>query len=172
MPITVPRPHLPLPPPLNLFPMPFHHEKLTVYQKSLEFAAWSQVLIDGLTKKTSTRDHLERAGDSIALNIAEGNGKFSQRDRARFFQIAHGSALECAACLHLLVARRCCTADEIQPGKDLLEHVVKMLFRLQDQLGCRVAEGVEDLGSAPLEGGKHQATSYRTRRKSKTKRKR
>src|SRR5437762_155024 len=66
--------------------MPFHHEKLTVYQRALEFATWSQDLIESLTKKTSTRDHLERAGDSIALNIAEGNGKFSQKDRARFFK--------------------------------------------------------------------------------------
>jgi hypothetical protein len=71
--------------------MPFHHEKLTVYQRALEFAAWSQELIESLTKKTSTRDHLERAGDSIALNIAEGNGKFSQKDRApAFFRLRTG----------------------------------------------------------------------------------
>ena len=74
--------------------MPFHDEKLTVYQRAVEFATWSQDLIESLTKRISTRDHFERAGDSIALNIAEGNGKFSQKDRARFFQIAHGSALE------------------------------------------------------------------------------
>ena len=80
--------------------MPFHHEKLTVYKRALEFATWSQDLIESVTKKTSTRDHLERSGDSIALNIAEGNGKFSQKDRARFFQIAHGSALEAAAIGH------------------------------------------------------------------------
>jgi four helix bundle protein len=86
--------------------MPFHHEKLTVYQRALEFAGWSQDLIESLTKRTSTRDHLKRAGDSIALNIAEGNGKFSRKDRARFFQIAHGSVLEPAGCLDLLVARR------------------------------------------------------------------
>jgi hypothetical protein len=64
--------------------MSFHHEKLTVYQRALEFAAWSQQLIESVTKKTSTRDQLERSGDSIPLNIAEGNGKFSQKDRARF----------------------------------------------------------------------------------------
>ena len=96
--------------------MPFHHEKLTVYQRVLEFANWSQGLIESLTKRTSTRDHLERAGDSIALNIAEGNGKFSQKDRARFFQIAHGSALECAARLDLVVARRCCDGSTIARG--------------------------------------------------------
>jgi four helix bundle protein len=120
--------------------MPLHHEKLTVYQRALEFASWSQDLIESLTKKTSTRDQLERAGDSIALNIAEGNGKFSQKDRARFFQIAHGSALECAACLDLLVARHCCAGNAVARGKSILEEIVKMLFAMLDQLGCRIAE--------------------------------
>src|ERR1041385_2548035 len=106
----------------------FHHEKLTVYQRALEFAAWSQILIDSMIKKTATRDQLERAGDSIALNIAEGNGRFSKKDRARFFQIAHGSALESAACLDLRVARRCCVSSAIINGKSILEEMVKMLF--------------------------------------------
>jgi four helix bundle protein len=124
----------------------FHHEKLKVYQRALEFAAWSQILIDSITKKTSTRDQLERAGDSIALNIAEGNGKFSQRDRARFFQIAHGSALESAACLDLFVARACCASDAIVKGKAVLEEIVKMLFAMLDQLGCRIAEDMAVYG--------------------------
>jgi len=131
--------------------MSFHHEKLTVYRSALEFAGWSQDLIDSLTKKTSTRDQLARAGDSIALNIAEGNGKFSQKDRARFFQIAHGSALECAACLDLLVARRCCADDTIVKGKEVLEEVVRMLFTMLDKLGCRIAE------DAPLYEDKEEA---------------
>jgi four helix bundle protein len=126
--------------------MPFHHEKLIVYQRALEFAAWSQDLMEGLTKKTSTRDHLERAGDSIALNIAEGNGKFSKKDRARFFQIAHGSALQSAACLDLLVARRCCAGSAIGRGKSILEEIVRMLFTMLDQLGCRVAENASEYG--------------------------
>jgi four helix bundle protein len=126
--------------------MPFHHEKLTVYNRALEFATWSQDLIESVTKKTSTRDHLQRSGDSIALNIAEGNGKFSQKDRARFFQIAHGSALESAACLDLLLPRRCCPADAIVTGKAILEEIVKMLFKMVDQLGCRIAEGPVEYG--------------------------
>ena len=133
--------------------MPFHHEKLTVYKRALEFATWSQDLIESVTKKTSTRDHLERSGDSIALNIAEGNGKFSQKDRARFFQIAHGSALEAAACLDLLVARRCCADDAIKKGKATLEEIVRMLFKMLDQLGCRIAEDQAEYGeTADLEG--------------------
>jgi four helix bundle protein len=120
--------------------MSFHHDKLTVYQRALVFAGWSQTLIEVISKKTSTRDHLERASDSIALNIAEGNGKFSRRDRARFFKIAHGSALESAACLDLFVARRCCEPRAIVEGKALLEEIVRMLFKLFDTLECRIAE--------------------------------
>jgi four helix bundle protein len=126
--------------------MPFHHEKLIVYQHALEFAGWSQVLIDSLAKKTPTRDQLEQAGDSIPLNIAEGDGKFSQRDRARFFQIAHGSALECAACLDLFVVRGCCEKARITHGKLMLEEVVKMLFAMLDRLGCRIAEDMSPYG--------------------------
>ena len=126
--------------------MPFHHKKLTVYQRALEFAAWPQDLIESLAKRTSTRDHLERSGHSVALNIAEENGKFSKKDRARFFQIAHGSALESAACLDLLVARRCCPRDAIASGKAILEEIVKMLFTMLDQLGCRIAEDSREHG--------------------------
>ena len=133
--------------------MPFHHEKLTVYKRAWEFATWSQDLIESVTKKTSTRDHLERSGDSIALNIAEGNGKFSQKDRARFFQIAHGSALEAAACLDLLVARRCCADDAIKKGKATLEEIVRMLFKMLDQLGCRIAEDQAEYGETADEEG-------------------
>ena len=131
--------------------MSFHHEKLIVYRRALEFAAWSQVLIDSLIKKTSTRDHLERAGDSIALNLAEGNGKFSLKDRARFFQMAHGSALECAACLDLFVARRCCEQEAIVNGKLILEEIVKMLFSMLDKLGCRIAEDAPEFGTGAEE---------------------
>jgi four helix bundle protein len=140
--------------------MPFHHEKLTLYKRALEFATWSQELLESVTKKTSTRDHLERAGDSIALNIAEGNGKFSRKDRARFFQIAHGSALESAACLDFLVARRCCPADAIVRGKAILEEIVKMLFKMLDQLGCRISEDSGDYGETTdeeVEVEEHQA---------------
>ena len=56
----------------------------TVYQRALEFASWSQDLIESLTKRTSTRDHLERAGVGIALNIAEGNSNSRRKTGSVF----------------------------------------------------------------------------------------
>jgi four helix bundle protein len=76
------------------------------------------------------KDQLDRASTSIALNIAEGNGKYTPKDRCRFFDIAHGSALECAAGLDILVARTKLTPDQIRPGKERLHRVVRMLIGL------------------------------------------
>ena len=49
------------------------------------------------------RNQLTRASSSIALNLAEGNGRKQTNDRKHFFQIALGSARECKAILDLTV---------------------------------------------------------------------
>jgi four helix bundle protein len=66
----------------------------------------------------------------VPLNIAEGNGTYAPRDRCRFFDIAQGSALECAAGLDILVAKGKFTLDQIRPGKERLQKVVRMLMGL------------------------------------------
>ncbi len=118
----------------------FSHEKLTAYQKAISFVAWTQPILEVLPGKVSARDQLDRASTSVPLNMAEGNAKFSMADRARFLQIAHGSAVECAACLDVLVARGMMDARVAQEGKDQLEAVVNMLMGLLDRCGCRIAE--------------------------------
>jgi len=81
-------------------------------------------LLEETPRAGEIRDQLERASSSISLNIAEGNGKFSSKDRCRYFDIAHSSGLECAAALDVLVARKRTTNDGIRPGK---ESLVKMV---------------------------------------------
>jgi four helix bundle protein len=74
----------------------FGHEKLTVYQVSLQYVAYVYDLAGSLKgPHRHARDQLLRASQSIPLNIAEGNGKTSPGDRRRYFEIARGSALEC-----------------------------------------------------------------------------
>ena len=70
----------------------FHHEKLDVYQTAIEFVAWSECLLESCRgKASSAKRHLEEASASIPNNIAEGNGKWSKRDRKKFFEIARTS---------------------------------------------------------------------------------
>jgi four helix bundle protein len=106
------------------------HEKLDVYQVSLEFITWTIPLLDRLPGSPAVRNQLDRSSTSIPLNIAEGNGKFTSPDRCRFFDNARGSALESAACLDMMVAKRFVSAQEIQAGKVMLLKIVSMLFGL------------------------------------------
>jgi four helix bundle protein len=108
----------------------FDHEKLEVYREAIAFIAWLSGLLEGSVRIGDVRDQLDRASTSIPLNIAEGNGKYAPKDRCRFFDIAHGSALECAAGLDILVAKAKLTTDQIRPGKESLQKIVRMLMGL------------------------------------------
>ena len=108
----------------------FDHEKLEVYQLAIEFARWA-------TYPARSLEHLDESSRSIARNIAEGNGKRSSKDRCKYLDIARGSALECAACLDMLVVRRRLDEGLARDGKAMLLRVVSMLVKLVDRLcGC------------------------------------
>ena len=112
--------------------MTFDHEKLDVYRLAVLFSSWVGERLEGSLKnsRTSATKHLDEASGSITNNIAEGNGKRSRTDRCRFLDIARGSALECAACLDTLVARKRMDPSEAEQGKQLLERIVSMLWRM------------------------------------------
>ena len=121
----------------------FDHEKLRVYQASIEFIVWLQKILDRIPKREAVYNQLDRASASIPLNIAEGNGKFTKRDRCKYFDIARGSALECAAALDVLVAKTILKDDEIITGKEILIKVVSMLVGLiKSNSGDRVFESL------------------------------
>src|SRR5438876_6631162 len=108
----------------------FDHEKLEVYREAIAFIAWLSALLEGMVRIGEVKDQLDRASTSIPLNIAEGNGKYAPKDRCRFFDIAHGSTLECAAGLDILVAKSRLTTEQVRPGKERLQRVVRMLMGL------------------------------------------
>ena len=109
----------------------FDHDKLDVYRLAIEYVADSF----GIAKELSglhrhARDQWVRAAQSIPLNIAEGNGKRSVKDRSRFFDIARGSALECAAIQDVLLVSGGINAEIGVPAKAKLKRIVAMLTRL------------------------------------------
>jgi len=116
----------------------FDHEKLDVYQIELLFVAWVAALLTEVRSAApgfhrEVCDQLDRASLSSLLNTAEGNGKRQGKQRAKFFDDARGSAVECAACLDALVARKLATIERVIEGKRLLFRTVGMLTKLVER---------------------------------------
>ena len=108
----------------------FDHEKLDVYREAIDFCGWVGDFLAATPAKAAAKDQLDRASTSIPLNIAEGNGKFSAKDRARFLEVARGSTLECAACLDVLFVRKLANEQQVAGQKEKLARIVQMLIGL------------------------------------------
>ena len=108
----------------------FDHERLDVYRVSIEYVAFSYGVAKALTGiHRPARDQWLRAAPSIPLNIAEGNGKQSLKDKPRFFEIARGSALECASIHDVLRVCNVIDGESNIRGKSELNRIVSMLTR-------------------------------------------
>lgn len=112
-------------------PNQLHHEKLEVYQASIQFL----VLVSSLIKRIprghgEIKDQLKRASLSITLNISEGYGKTRPADRIRFYDIARGSSHESAAIFDVCKILEIISDEEYCKGKNLLYKVVCMLVKL------------------------------------------
>ena len=70
-------------------------QKLRVYQRSIEFLAVALEIIGELPKgHGELADQLLRAAQSQPRNIAEGAGRRTSVDQARFYTHARGSAMD------------------------------------------------------------------------------
>jgi four helix bundle protein len=76
------------------------------------------------------RDELQRASLSIVLNVAEGAGRQSPAEKARFYVMARGSATECAALVQVLEDNRQISTIEAKTARGQLVRIVQMLTRL------------------------------------------
>ena len=119
----------------------FDHERLDVYRLSIDYVAFSYRIAKSLAgMNRPARDQWLRAAQSIPLSIAEGNGKQSLKDKNRFFEIARGSALECASIHDVLAVCDAIDVESNRRGKSDLKRVVSMLTRLIQRTES-VAEG-------------------------------
>lgn len=112
--------------------MPFPFENLDVYKRTLVFI--EQIDLVCRQKKGeigySFEDQLRRAALSIALNIAEGNGRWHTKDKQQFFWIARGSVFEVVPLLQLLRRRDLLSEQAFGGLYTDLEVIGKMLTNL------------------------------------------
>ena len=109
----------------------FDHEKFEPYRLAISY--WDEAL--NLSEKipagnSAIRDQLKRAASSISLNIAEGSGRNGVADRRRFYSIARGSAMECAALSDLIIRVAPELSSEATASKKILHSIVCILSKI------------------------------------------
>ena len=90
------------------------------YQIAVEFYH----LAASLNVKRHLKDQLNRASSSIALNLAEGAGRFGRRDQKKYFNIAFASLRECQAILDI---ERINEAKVVNCADKLAAHIFKLI---------------------------------------------
>ncbi len=108
----------------------FHHETLEVYGAALELMGWLVSLPGGKELSSRLYRQIDDGATSIILNIAEGNGRYSELDHRRFLDVAEGSAVKVSAYLDLAVQKLILSQEECGRGKAFLERILAMLSRM------------------------------------------
>jgi four helix bundle protein len=118
--------------------MTFTFEELTVYQRALEF---SVSIIDRIDEIETSRKHyrlieqLESSCTSIALNIAEGKGRYSKKEFKQFLFIARGSLYETVTMLQIFLKKNWIKKEDYQDLYNEAEEINKMISGLVRTLG-------------------------------------
>ena len=118
------------------------HERLDIYGVYLETASLCADIVANAACPVVALDHLDRAMESIGVNLMRGNGQAAGSPaRAHYLDIAIGSTHECAASLDLCLAK--CTVDESThtAGTQNLWRIRGMLLGLKR---ANVSQGVRE----------------------------
>jgi len=118
---------------------------MATFQKFEEINAWQkariltrqvyQITSEGLfSGDYSLRDQIRRASVSIMANIAEGFGRFSDKEFANFLNIAKGSATEVQSHLYVALDLKFISNDQFDNLYNLLDEIARMLFSLRKHL--------------------------------------
>ena len=108
----------------------FDFQKLEVYKKAKSFHIVCRDLINQNRIDAYTKNQFGRASLSIALNIAEGAGKFSKADRRNFYITARESIFECVAIIDILHDNRIISDIEFNLYLNKADEISRILFTM------------------------------------------
>lgn len=113
--------------------MKFNFEELEVWQRAVEYA---DMMIEVAENLDSPRNHfrlieqLEAAATSVAMNIAEGKGRFSKKEFVHFLYIARGSLFETITIQRIFERRGWINQDQAEALNIKSVEIGKMLNNL------------------------------------------
>ena len=111
----------------------FGYEDLEVWQKAIDWASEIVSLSGNLeTSRKHLRliEQLESASSSVAMNIAEGKGRYSQKEFIQFLYIARGSLYETVTLLDIFLKQNWISKNEFVELKERGKEIAKMLNAL------------------------------------------
>jgi four helix bundle protein len=113
----------------------FFYEELVVWQKAMELVrlVYQATRRFPLDERFALTDQLRRAVVSIPSNIAEGNGRGSNKDYAHFLSIARGSLYETMT--QLRIAKDLGYLDDYSQFEDIAAEVGRMLGAMLKKYG-------------------------------------
>lgn len=116
--------------------MAFRFENLKVWQSAVELSGQVYELTEKFPKKELfvLTSQIERATDSISLNIAEGSTGKTNPEFRRFLGIALRSAIEVVGCLHLAKRRSLINTNEFDHFYSYLSELVKSIQALRNSI--------------------------------------
>ncbi len=114
-----------------------NYRDLVVWKRSIELLKETYKLMRFLPKEEiyALSNQIRRAVVSIPSNIAEGNGRASSKDYARFLSMARGSKYELETQLLICVELCYLTQEQITHAMNLSEVIGRMLNVLIAKLG-------------------------------------
>lgn len=105
------------------------YQELIVWQKAMDLVAEIYRIVRLLpqTERYAIADQMRRAAVSIPSNIAEGFGRSTSKEYARFLSIARGSKYELDTQLLICIRIEYLQKKDVQYALSLSEEIGKML---------------------------------------------
>ena len=116
--------------------MAFKFEKLKVWQRSVDLSGEIYDLTESIPKKDlfSLTSQIQRASDSIALNIAEESTGQTNPEVRRFLSFVLRSAIEVVSFLYLAKRRKFINDDQFEYFYNFLNRINKGIQALRKSL--------------------------------------
>lgn len=116
--------------------MSFKFEKLIIWQKSMSFGEDIQQISDGFPNKEmfNLTSQINRAVDSIALNISEGSILQSNAEFKKFLGYAIRSLAEVVTCLYKAKYRQYITEEIFESEYEKSFNLMNQIIAFRNQL--------------------------------------
>lgn len=111
----------------------FYYRKLVVYHKSLELVKRVYRLTELFpsSERHGLTNQIQRAVISVPSNIAEGMGRFSNKERIHFLEIANGSLMEVMCQLEVSLLLGYISQQQFEELEQFISETTRMLVALR-----------------------------------------